>query len=122
VGEIAAKAVVELLFSTGKSFTVDGLREKLREFFRQEVRPELRTVAALSNADLITALLCRNLGLRYLRAIYGERRPSSRLARWQDSLTGGLYAQRDETRREHLLELLSRLGLGQFGTKHHRSP
>ncbi len=69
MGEIAAKAVVELLFSTGKSFTVDGLREKLREFFRQEVCPELRTVAALSNAELITALLCRNLGLRYLRAI-----------------------------------------------------
>jgi hypothetical protein len=32
VGEIAAKAAVQLLFSTGKSFTVDGLREKLREF------------------------------------------------------------------------------------------
>jgi len=28
VGEIAAKAVVQLLFSTGKSFTADGLREK----------------------------------------------------------------------------------------------
>jgi hypothetical protein len=27
VGETAAKAVVQLLFSTGKSFTVDGLRE-----------------------------------------------------------------------------------------------
>ncbi len=31
-----------------------------------------------------------------------------------------LYARRDETRREHLLELLSRLGLEQFGTKHYR--
>jgi len=31
VGEIAAKTVVQLLFTTGKSFTVDGLREKLRE-------------------------------------------------------------------------------------------
>jgi hypothetical protein len=30
VGEIAARAVVQLLFATGKSFTVDGLREKLR--------------------------------------------------------------------------------------------
>ena len=57
MGEIAAKAVVQLLFSTGKSFTVDGLREKLREFFRQEVRPELRAVAALSNVELISALL-----------------------------------------------------------------
>ena len=32
MGEIAAKAVVQLLFATGKNFTVDGLREKLREF------------------------------------------------------------------------------------------
>jgi hypothetical protein len=60
VGEIAAKAVVQLLFSTGKSFTVDGLREKLREFFRQEVRAEARAVAALSNVELVTALLSCN--------------------------------------------------------------
>jgi hypothetical protein len=31
---------------------VDGLREKLREFFRQEVRAELRAVAALNNVEL----------------------------------------------------------------------
>jgi len=60
VGEIAAKSVVQLLFSTGKSFTVDGLREKLREFYREEVRSELRAVAALSNVELITALLSCN--------------------------------------------------------------
>ena len=60
VGEIAAKAVVQLLFATGKSFTVDGLREKLREFFRQEVRAELRAVAALNNVELITALISFN--------------------------------------------------------------
>jgi len=42
VGEIAAKAVVQLLFSTEKSFTVDGLREKLQEFLREEVRAEMR--------------------------------------------------------------------------------
>ena len=53
MGEIAAKAVVQLLFATGKSFTVDGLREKLRELFRQEVRAELRAVAALNNVELI---------------------------------------------------------------------
>ena len=53
MGEIAAKAVVQLLFATAKSFTVDGLREKLREFFRQEVRPELRAVAALNKAKLL---------------------------------------------------------------------
>jgi chromosome segregation and condensation protein ScpB len=60
VGEIAAKSVVQLLFATGKSFTVDGLREKLREFFRQEVRAELRAVAALNNVELITALISFN--------------------------------------------------------------
>jgi chromosome segregation and condensation protein ScpB len=60
VREIAAKAVVQLLFSTGKSFTVDGLREKLREFFREEVRAEVRAVAVLSNVELITALLSCN--------------------------------------------------------------
>jgi chromosome segregation and condensation protein ScpB len=60
VGEIAAKAVVQLLFSTGKSFTVDGLREKLRQFFREEVPAEVRAVAALSNVELITALLSCN--------------------------------------------------------------
>ena len=65
VGEIAAKAVVQLLFSTGKSFTVDGLREKLRKFFREEVRAEVRAVAALNNVELITALIScnRQLGL-----------------------------------------------------------
>jgi chromosome segregation and condensation protein ScpB len=60
VGEIAAKAVVQLLFATGKSFTVDGLREKLREFFRHEIRVEVRAVAALTNVELVTALLVCN--------------------------------------------------------------
>jgi hypothetical protein len=72
VWEIAAKAVVQLLFTTGKSFMVDGLREKLREFFRQEVRAELRAVAALNNVELITALIScnRQLGLQ-LRILNG---------------------------------------------------
>jgi hypothetical protein len=49
----------------GKSFTVDGLREKLREFYREEVRAELRAVASLKNVELITALIScnRQLGL-----------------------------------------------------------
>jgi hypothetical protein len=44
--------------STGKSFTVDGLREKLREFYREEGRNA--GLAALSNVELITALLSSN--------------------------------------------------------------
>jgi chromosome segregation and condensation protein ScpB len=66
VGEIAGKAVVQLLFSTGKGFTVDGLREKLRAFFREEVRAEVRAVAALSNVELITALLSCNRQLAFV--------------------------------------------------------
>ena len=85
MGEIAAKAVVELLFATGKSFTVDGPR-KAAGIFPAGGSPELRAVAALSNAELITALLCRNLGFATLGPYRG--RPKSRLARWQDSLTG----------------------------------
>ena len=50
-------AVVQLLFATGKSLTVDGLREKLREFFREDVRAEIRAAAALTNVELIAALL-----------------------------------------------------------------
>jgi hypothetical protein len=37
IGEIVAKEAVQLLFSTGKSFKVDGVREKLREFFLPEL-------------------------------------------------------------------------------------
>jgi hypothetical protein len=66
VGEIAAKAVLQLLFATGKSFTVDGLHEKLREFFREEVRAELRAVASLNNVELITALLSCNRQLGHV--------------------------------------------------------
>ena len=39
---------------------MDGLREKLWEFFREDVRVEMRAVAALSNVELITALLSCN--------------------------------------------------------------
>lgn len=57
---LAAKVAVQVLFAANKSFTVDGLREKLREWFREEVRPEARGVAALSNMELVAALLEAN--------------------------------------------------------------
>jgi Domain of unknown function (DUF4158) len=37
------------------------------------------------------------------------------------AMAWALYAERDETRREHLLELLPRLGMEQFGTSHYRA-
>ena len=89
MGEIAAKAVVQLLFATGKSFTVDGLREKLREFFRQEVRPELRAVAALDNVKLITALISFNwisplsvFSCGFSMGWFPCLRPGSKTRRW----------------------------------------
>ena len=43
----------------------EGVGEKLREFFRGEVRAEVRAVAALSNVELITALLSCNRQLAF---------------------------------------------------------
>src|ERR1700745_859462 len=66
--------------------------------------------------------------LRFPGRVLGENeRPHDRLLNLVATQLGvsivawELYAQRDETRREHLLELLSRLGLEQFGTKHYRA-
>jgi Domain of unknown function (DUF4160) len=84
VGEIAAKAVVQLLFATGKSFTVDGLREKLHEFFRQEVRAELRAVAALNNVELISALISGSIPQRQQRLVevWAELHQDDLLSDW----------------------------------------
>lgn len=54
---MVSKAVVQLLFATGKSFTVETLREKLRECFRGETRAEVRAAAAITNVELIAMLL-----------------------------------------------------------------
>lgn len=53
----AVRAVVQILFATGKAYTIEMLREKLREFFVGEGDSEKRAVAALSAVQLITALL-----------------------------------------------------------------
>ncbi len=57
------RTVVQILFATGKSFTVDGLREKLREFFREDTNADRRAAASLANVDLITVLLDGNSAL-----------------------------------------------------------
>ncbi|MDQ3566331.1 MAG: SMC-Scp complex subunit ScpB [Pseudomonadota bacterium] len=82
----------------GRSFTVDGLREKVREFYREEVRGEARAAAALTNVELITALLeCnRQLGVAGLqmRIINGVVSPlttkveNQRLAEYLREQTG----------------------------------
>lgn len=41
----AVRAVVQMLFATGKPYTLETLREKLREFFVEENDYEKRAVA-----------------------------------------------------------------------------
>lgn len=62
----AVRAVVQILFATGKAYTIETLREKLREFFVGEGDSEKRAVAALSTVQLITALLEAGPGLEAL--------------------------------------------------------
>ena len=53
----AVRAVVQMLFATGKPYTLETLREKLREFFVEENDYEKRAVASMSAVQLITAIL-----------------------------------------------------------------
>ena len=61
--QVAARAVIQILMATGKRYTVDGLREKLRELLRMEANSEIRAVASMSSVELIAALLDANAGL-----------------------------------------------------------
>jgi chromosome segregation and condensation protein ScpB len=51
------RAVVQILFATGKPYTLETLRERLREFFVEEGDYEKRAVASMSAVQLITAIL-----------------------------------------------------------------
>jgi len=61
--QVAARAVIQILMATGKRYTVEGLREKLRELLRTEGNSEIRAVASMSSVELIAALLDANQGL-----------------------------------------------------------
>lgn len=61
--QVAVRTVIQILSATGRRHTVDGLRERLRELYRQEGNYEVRAVASMSNVELIAALLDANAGL-----------------------------------------------------------
>lgn len=61
--EVAARSIVQVLVATGKRYTVDGLREKLRECFKDEGNWEIRSVAVMTNVELISAMLEANATL-----------------------------------------------------------
>jgi hypothetical protein len=52
--EGSAKAVLQLLFARARVSRIDGLREKLREFFREGVRAEDRPWSSLDNFNAFT--------------------------------------------------------------------
>jgi chromosome segregation and condensation protein ScpB len=62
-GAAAARAVVQMLVVTGKRFTLEGLRDRLREFYREEGNAEIRAAAALNTVELLAALLDLNATL-----------------------------------------------------------
>lgn len=51
------KASVQILFASERSIPISSLKDKLRELFVQEPRPELRGIASLTTIQLISILL-----------------------------------------------------------------
>lgn len=63
------RAVVQILFVSGREFSIEALREKLRELFVQEPDASVRSTASVGGFELLQALLKANqkldkLGLR----------------------------------------------------------
>lgn len=63
------RAVVQLLFVSGREFSLESLREKLRELFVQEADVTVRAAASVGSFELLQALLkttqkLEKLGLR----------------------------------------------------------
>ncbi len=63
------RAVVQILFVSGREFSIEGLREKLRELFVQEPDATVRAAASVGSFELLQVLLkatqkLEKLGLR----------------------------------------------------------
>ena len=63
------RAVVQLLFVSGREFSIEGLREKLRELLVQEADASMRAAASVGSFELLQVLLkttqkLEKLGLR----------------------------------------------------------
>ena len=82
------RAVVQLLFVSGREFSLENLREKLRELFVQEPDATVRAAASIGGFELLQVLLkttqkLEKLGLRLdirggcVRITTAEARPAS---------------------------------------------
>ena len=63
------RAVVQILFVSGREFSIEGLREKLRDLFLQEPDATVRAAASVGSFELLQVLLkttqkLEKLGLR----------------------------------------------------------
>ena len=63
------RAAVQILFVSGREFSIEGLREKLRELFVQEADATMRAAASVGSFELLQVLLkttqkLEKLGLR----------------------------------------------------------
>ena len=63
------RAVVQILFVSGREFSIEGLREKLRELLVQEADASMRATASVGSFELLQVLLkttqkLEKLGLR----------------------------------------------------------
>ena len=47
------RAVVQILFVSGREFSIEGLREKLRELFVQEPDATVRAAASVGSFELL---------------------------------------------------------------------
>lgn len=57
---VAARAILQILFTTGKKEPLENLRIKLRDFFKPDSRHEIRAAASVTNVELVSALLKMN--------------------------------------------------------------
>ncbi len=100
------RAVVQLLFVSGREFSLESLREKLRELFVQEPDATVRAAASMSGFELLQVLLkttqkLEKLGLRLdiragsVRITTAEVRPPS-LRDYFAALAEQSVAQRSE--------------------------
>ena len=85
---VLERAVVQMLFVSGREFSIEGLREKLRELFVQEPDATMRAAASVGSFELLQVLLkatqkLEKLGLSLdmraggVRITTAETRPSS---------------------------------------------
>ena len=72
------RAIVQILFVSGREFSIEALREKLRELFVQEPDATVRAAASVGSFELLQVLLkttqkLEKLGLRLDMRAGGER-------------------------------------------------